>query len=142
MDYLVLRNLLIRHEGMKLKPYRDTMGKLTIGVGRNLDERGITEAEAIEMLFNDIHICVREAENTFPWFKEIDGYRKIVVISMIFNMGMPRFKQFKKLIAAIEARDFRQAFLEMLDSVWAEQVGYRSEELAKMMRDGNGAGIS
>lgn len=137
MDYLVLRNLLIRHEGLKLKPYKDTKGKLTIGVGRNLDDRGITEAEALELLFNDIHICVREAEQNFKWFNEIDGQRKLVVISMIFNMGLPKFKGFVKTIEAIERRDYKEAAKEMLDSDWGRgPTANRAQELAEMMSRG------
>lgn len=137
MDYLVLRNLLIRHEGLKLKPYKDTKGKLTIGVGRNLDDRGITEAEALELLFNDIHICVREAEQNFKWFNEIDGQRKLVVISMIFNMGLPKFKGFVKTIEAIERRDYKEAAKEMLDSDWGRgPTANRAQELADMMSRG------
>ena len=38
---------LIEHEGLEQKVYRCTAGKLTIGVGRNLEDKGITEEEAL-----------------------------------------------------------------------------------------------
>lgn len=46
--------MLIRHDGLRLKPYRDTRNKLTIGVGRNLDDVGITREEALMLPNNEI----------------------------------------------------------------------------------------
>ena len=51
-----LKDMLIRHEGLKLKPYLCTAGKLTIGVGRNIQDRGITYQEAMMLLENDIRL--------------------------------------------------------------------------------------
>jgi lysozyme len=130
-----LKALLMKHEGLKLKPYKCTAGKATIGVGRNLDDVGISQEEAMHLLENDIKRCVLEA-NKFSWFKGLDDVRQEVVISMIFNLGIYRFKGFKKLIGALMIKDYKEAALEMLDSQWSEQVGKRSFELAKMMETG------
>ena len=129
-----ITDLLIRHEGLRLKPYRDTVGKLTIGVGRNLDDVGITREEALYLLKNDIDNARRELIKTIPRFLDMDKVRQIVLISMTFNLGLSRFKRFKKLIAAIERKDWDQAAKEMLNSKWAKQVGRRATELAQMMR--------
>ncbi len=131
-----LHKMLIRHEGLRLKPYRDTVGKLTIGVGRNLDDVGITREETLILLDNDIAKVRREVNRTFPWFSHLNPVRKDVVLNMVFNIGLPRFRQFKRTIAAIRAKDWEEAAKEMLDSRWARQVGRRGRELAAMMKNG------
>ena len=132
-----ITDLLIRHEGLRLKPYRDTVGKLTIGVGRNLDDVGITEEEALQMLHNDITRVRTRLVNTFWWFQKLSRVRRDVVTNMVFNLGLGRFKRFKKMIAALEIFDCDQAAKEMLNSKWAKQVGRRATELAKIMRSGD-----
>jgi len=132
----LVRKMLIRHEGLRLKPYRCSAGKLTIGVGRNIEDNGISEEEAYLMLENDI-IEVRDSlEKKYNWFERLNEVRKAVVIDMAFNLGIPRFGAFKKTIALIESEDFEEAGKEMLRSKWAVQVGYRARELAEMMRSG------
>lgn len=128
-----LRSMLIRHEGIRLKPYRDTVDKLTIGIGRNLDDVGITEAEANLMLKNDLDRVMQETLNEFPWFASLSFTRQDVVLSMVFNLGINRFKSFKKLIKALVVQNYQAAYMEMLDSTWAQQVGARAVELARMM---------
>jgi len=131
-----LHEMLIRHEGLRLKPYRDTVGKLTVGVGRNLDDVGITREEALMLLNNDIAEVRREVERAFPWFTRLNLVRQNVVLNMVFNLGLPRFQQFKKTISAIKAKHWDEAARQMLDSRWAEQVGRRARELAAMMKTG------
>ena len=131
-----LHEMLIRHEGLRLKPYRDTVGKLTIGIGRNLDDVGITREEAMMLLNHDITKVQREVQNAFPWFSDLNRVRKNVVLNMVFNLGLPRFRQFKKAIAAIRAKRWDEAAKQMLDSRWARQVGRRARELASMMKSG------
>lgn len=128
-----LRDLLIRHEGLRLRPYKDSIGKWTIGVGRNLSDTGISRDEAMLMLEHDIERCEREA-GTFPWFAGLSQMRKYVILSMIFNLGLSRFLLFKNLIHALSGGAWDEAANEMLRSKWAEQVGKRAEELAHMMR--------
>ena len=73
-----LHEMLIRHEGLRLKPYRDTVGKLTVGVGRNLDDVGITREEALMLLNNDIAEVRREVKRAFPWFTRLNLVRQNV----------------------------------------------------------------
>ena len=131
-----LRETLVRHEGLRLKPYRDTRNKLTIGVGRNLEDVGITREEALLLLDNDIARVRREVERAFSWFSGLDPVRKDVVLNMVFNLGLSRFRRFRKTVAALRARDWEAAAEAMLDSLWARQVGRRARELAEMMRRG------
>lgn len=133
---MTLKELLIKHESKRLRPYKCPAGKLTIGVGRNLDDKGITEEEAMYLLDNDIKDIISSCRETFSWFAFLDNVRQAVVVSMIFNLGLGGFLGFKNTIAAIREKDWNRAADNMLQSKWAEQVGNRALELAEMMRDG------
>lgn len=128
--------MLIRHEGLRLKPYKDSVGKLTIGVGRNLDDVGISEAEAMFLLDHDIDAARAEAQK-FVWFSKLDNVRQDVIVSMVFNLGMTRLLGFKNTLKAVEAGNWEAAAKGMLDSKWAKQVGKRADELAQMMVTGS-----
>jgi lysozyme len=130
-----LRELLIKHEGIRLKPYKCPAGKVTIGCGRNLEDVGITDGEARLMLSNDIERIHKEA-NEFSWFKSLNMPRQDVVLNMLFNLGLPKFLAFRKMIEALRLANYDQAATEMLDSKWAIQVGIRAKELAEIMRTG------
>lgn len=136
-EYRNLRELLIKHEGIRLKPYLCPAGKLTVGVGRNLEDVGLSDQEARMMLTNDIHRVVKETADNFKWFKSLNLARQDVVLSMVFNLGLTRFRQFKKMHAWLSVANYDNAANEMLSSVWASQVGIRAVELATMMRHGN-----
>lgn len=80
---------LVRHEGLRLKPYRCTAGKLTIGVGRNLEDKGISQQEAYELLENDIRECEVQLLTEIPdIYLSLDINRKVVLINMCFNLGI------------------------------------------------------
>ncbi len=124
------------HEGERLKPYRCTAGKLTIGVGRNLDDRGITAEESAYLLANDITREERALLNALPWVAQLDEVRQRVLLDMAFNMGLGGLLQFKNTLATIKAGDYQRAASMMLDSRWATQVGQRAERLSRMMATG------
>lgn len=136
MNRTKLRAQLVQHEGLRLKPYTDTVGKLTIGVGRNLTDNGISEDEADLLLDNDLseawHICQRH----IPGFNTLAEPRQHALVDMAFNLGETRFVKFPKMLAAIEVHDFKRAAAEMLNSKWANQVGQRARTLAGMMATG------
>jgi lysozyme len=127
---------LIRDEGLRLKPYRCTAEKLTIGVGRNLDDVGITKDEAMVLLRNDIAEAERGLLAEFPWYLRLSEARREVLINMAFNMGIPTLKGFAKMWAALKIGKFDRAADEMLGSTWARQVGPRAQRLAVKMRKG------
>ena len=131
-----LEQLLVKHEGLVLKPYRCTAGKLTIGCGRNLDDNGITVLEAKMLLRHDLTQTRFGLEKVFPGFSGLSRPRRMALIDMCFNLGLSRFLQFKQMLAAVVAGDFTRAAEEMLSSRWAEQVGQRAQTLATMMREG------
>jgi lysozyme len=124
------------HEGERLKPYRCTAGKLTIGVGRNLEDRGITRDESAMLLSNDIGAMETEVLRALPWVAKLNEVRQRVLVDMAFNMGVVGLLNFKRTLATIEAGDYQQAATMMLDSRWAKQVGQRAERLARMMVTG------
>lgn len=132
----VLREQLIQHEGLRLKPYRCTANKLTIGVGRNLDDKGISKLEAVMFLNTDIEECLTDLK-TFPWFHTLDPVRQRALIDFRFNVGAGTFRKFKKMIAALEREDFNAAADELLDSAWATQVQpVRVETVVRQLREG------
>ena len=153
----VLIDKLIESEGMVLSVYQDTLGIDTIGIGRNLEDRGIskeeldaldiptighiyeygiTEADAVYLAKNDVEIVENELLNAHPCVAELDAVRQLVLVDMAFNMGVPRLRKFKKMWAAIHEKDFMTAAKEMLDSRWANQVKSRSHRLANKMHHG------
>lgn len=135
MDTEKLLAELERDEDLRLFPYEDSVGKLSIAIGRNLDDVGLTREECYYLARNDIRRALADCEK-FPWFHKLDGVRQRAICNMMFNLGLPRFRGFKKLIAALREHDYEKAATEMLDSKWARQVGARAERLATMMRDG------
>ena len=138
MDYNTqdLITQLIDHEGLKLFPYHSTADKLTIGVGRNLEDRGISNDEAAYLLKNDIDIVERELLEAQPLVSMLDPVRQRVLVDMGFNLGTPTLMKFSNMWDAIEDEDWDEASAQMLDSRWAKQVGRRAVRLADAMRTG------
>ncbi len=136
MNLLKLTDELLRDEGLRLKPYACTAGKLTIGVGRNLTDRGITKTEAMLMLAHDIDDCCDDLDRALPWWRTLDPIRQRVLANMCFNLGLAKLLSFKNTLAAVEAGDYLRAADGMRASLWARQVGQRAERLAQMMATG------
>ncbi len=133
----LLRAELARDEGVRLKPYLDTRGKLTIGTGRNLTDVGISEDENDYLLNNDIHRAQVSLDTYLPWWRTLDSVRQRVIVQMCFNLGPSRLLQFKKTLPFIQNGRYEAAAREMLRSRWAQQVGQRAVRLAEMMRLGS-----
>lgn len=127
---------LIRHEGIELKPYKDTVGKWTIGIGRNLDDVGISEAEARSLLMNDLAKVDLQIEHYMPWAAKLNPARYDALMNFVFNVGMGTALKFENAMAALKASDFDTAAAELLDSRWSTQVGKRSHEVAEQIRTG------
>lgn len=125
-----------RDEGLRLKPYKDTVGKLTIGVGRNLDDVGISEEEARHLLANDVARTVADLDRHLPWWSSLDPVRQRVLVNLCFNIGIGSLMEFKKTLGAVRRGDYVGAAYGMLASRWASQVGARATRLAHMMSTG------
>src|SRR5574338_147605 len=128
---------LTRHEGLRLRPYVDSVGKLTIGIGRNLQDKGISEDEAHFLLDNDINECVADLAARYPWFVDLDEVRQRVLVDMRFNLGASAFGKFRNTLAAVARGDYRAAAAGMRASKWAGQVKGRAVTLARWMETGN-----
>jgi len=136
MDRDKLIELLKRHEGVKQFPYVDTAGKLTIGVGHNLTDNGMTLDSIENMLVDDIEEAEEELHRVYPEWCDLSEDRQIVLVSMMFNMGCPTYLTFNRFWAALRRSDYDEAAEQMLDSKWSRQVGQRSHDLAELMREG------
>lgn len=136
MDIDKLAVELERDEGLRLRPYKDTVGKLTVGIGRNLDDVGISEDEARQMLHNDILRSLKDVEK-LDWYQSLDPVRQRAIANMSFNLGIGRLLGFRKMIKAIKAQDWAEAAVQALDSKWATQVGARADRLADMLEHGD-----
>lgn len=135
MNIELLKQDLISSEGFKLKPYKDTVGKTTIGVGRNLDDVGLSQEEVLFLLDNDIKRILTEL-GSIEGFSQLTEPRQRVIAEMIFNLGKNNLIKFKNMWKAIQAQDWNRASTEMLDSLWARQVKTRANRLADCMRTG------
>lgn len=147
-ESIIIEHILIEDEGLKQFPYLDCCGmtwkkcfckekgNLTIGVGRNLDALGLSENEVQGLLSNDVKRVTALLDRTFPWFQKISPPRRVVILSMAFNMGVEGLKQFQGMIKSIESGDFTSASNHMLNSKWSVQVKGRAKRLAQIMKTG------
>lgn len=136
MDDERLIEIIREHEGVRIFPYTDATGNLTIGVGHNLTANGLSLIMIDAILAEDIAIVKAELDKEYTEWCDLTEDRQIVLISMGFNMGMPTYKTFVKFWAALRAGEYGLAADEMLDSNWRKQVKGRAVELAGMMRRG------
>lgn len=125
-----------RHEGLRLKPYNCTAGKLTIGYGRNLESNGITEYEAEILLHHDINGVYNKLRLALKFWPQLNDARRNVLINMGFNIGTHGLLGFKKTLKLVEEGKYNLAAIEMLDSKWAKQVPDRALELSVQMDTG------
>jgi lysozyme len=134
MDIDALRRQLIHDEGLRLKPYKDTVGKLTIGVGRNLDDKGISEAEAAVLLENDIdeHVALLDAK--LPWWRKLDEARQNALANMCFNLGIEGLLGFTNSLALLERGEYEKAATNLAMSKWAKQVGPRADRIIAVIK--------
>jgi lysozyme len=140
IDHERLRKMLVLEEGVKLRLYVDTKGKRTIGIGRNLDDVGISKAEAEFMLTNDIIERTGTLPKVLPWIDTLDVVRQTVLVDLSF-MGISSLLTFKKMLDALKSGDFERAAAELADSKWARDdvQPSRSFRLITMIRTGQWA---
>jgi lysozyme len=128
-----LKDQLVRHEGLRLTVYDCPAGYKTIGVGRNIEQKGITEEEAMFLLNNDIDYFTEQLMENLSFFDELSENRKSVLVNMAFNLGVAGLMKFKNMLKAVSEKRWEDASSEMLNSRWADQVGNRAIELSEMM---------
>jgi len=141
MNISQLKKQLIDHESMKLELYKCTAGFWTIGVGRNLSSRGISVETAVDMLDEDIEICISELDKVFPWWRRGNDARQHALIDLHFNLGINTLLSFKKTMnlweEAVHGRvNWSQVADELLNSNYAKQLPNRSKTIATMNATG------
>ena len=136
MNADILKSALIHDEGRRNKVYQDSIGIETIGVGRNLRDKGLSNKEIDLLLENDIAECASDLAKSFPWFGELDEVRQHVLLNMRFQLGPSRFRSFKTMLAAVARKDYAAAADAMRFSKWADQVPNRANRLIEEMRSG------
>lgn len=136
MNMDALRAQLIRHEGLRLKPYMDTTAHITIGVGRNLTDVGISATEAMQLLDNDISRTLMGIRPHISWWDALSEVRQRVLVDMAFNLGPEGLLKWTNTLQAVSDGDYQFAAKAMRQSLWARQVGKRALDLALMMESG------
>jgi lysozyme len=137
MDKLL--EMLKRHEGVESHAYECSEGKITVGVGRNIDQEGgigLSDDEVDYLLQNDVERVIKELASEYTWFGDLDDVRRDAMVDISFNLGATRLRLFKRALAAMEEGDYKVAATEFLDSKWAKQVGGRALELTDMISSG------
>jgi len=128
---------LMSDEGYRRFAYRDPVGQTwTIGYGRNLEDVGVDKEEALYLLKNDIERARQHLARSFEFFEELDGIRQDVLINMCFNIGINRLLGFRRMIRALQMKNYDKAAAEMVDSLWYMQVPNRVTRLAQIMKTG------
>lgn len=125
-----------RDEGEIRFPYKDTVGKVTIGVGRNLTDDGLSRSEIQLLLTNDVSEIESYLSASLLWYKDLDEARQGVLLNMGFNLGAHGLLGFHNMLTLMEKKDWKGASAAMLDSKWATQVGPRAARLADQLESG------
>lgn len=138
MEHINEEAELIAEEGLSLNVYKDSLGYPTVGVGHLItDKDGKFDTISLEfagkLLANDIRIAKNELREKIPVYAELDPVRQYVLLSMCFNLGIGRLLQFKKMLTALENKNYALAAQEMQDSKWYRQVKNRGVKLCSMM---------
>ena len=132
-------DMLRKHEGVETHAYKCSANKTTIGVGRNIDKNGgigLSQKEIDYLLASDVERVDAELSQAFNWYDDLNDPRKDAMMDMCFNMGLPRLSKFKKSLAAMSNRHYEIAAVELLDSLWARQVGQRAVTISEIIRTG------
>jgi len=129
---------IMRHEDFRAKVFMGPEGATLIGYGRNIKDKGLTKAEALMLLRNDIKECEDDLHKIFgKLFFEMDSNRRMALIDMRYTLGPGGFREFERMIGAIKAGNYSLAAKEMKDSRWYRQVGIRGKILYNMMLKGD-----
>lgn len=124
--------MLERDEGKRNKPYRCTAGKLTIGIGRNLEDVGLYDDEIYYLLQNDIKRKIKSVKTLFPEYDDFTEAQKLALLNMNFNMGVGTLSKFKNTIKMINSGLWEKARKNALLSLWAKQVKSRSKRVTDL----------
>jgi len=127
---------LVQEEGKVNKPYRDTVGKWTAGVGRNLDDVGLSDDEIMYLLGNDINRVEKQLDTNLTWWRGMCDARQNALASMCFQLGISGLLAFKNSLQLLRNGQYSAAADEFLNSKWASQVPARAKRVTDMIRAG------
>ncbi|TNF08546.1 MAG: lysozyme [Gammaproteobacteria bacterium] len=127
------KDLIEKHEGRRSLAYEDHLGVLTIGVGRNLESKGLSDNEIDILLINDIVECFDDL-SSFKWFADATDTQQAAFMDWRFQLGAAGIRKFKNTIRCLESGEYNQAGIEMLDSIWAKQTPNRAKEISRLVR--------
>lgn len=141
MDIDRLKKRLERVEGKRNRVYKDTKGFLTVGIGHNLDARGISDNIVSALLTEDIQSFEEVLDDKLPWWRDLDDVRQEVMLELVFNMGwgngLSGLSSFKNTLPAIRAGDYEKAARGLRNSKWARDVkDFRASTLIEALREG------
>ena len=136
MNLDLLKQELKIDEGIRNKPYVDTVGKTTIGVGRNLTDVGLSNEEVDYLLNNDINKASKQLFEALPWVVNLSDVRQRALVNMAFNLGIKGLLGFINTLNLIQNGKYEEASEAMLKSKWASQVGARAKRLSLMIKEG------
>jgi lysozyme len=127
-----------KSEGVRLIPYKCSMGFDTVGVGHKFEigekiKARYSESEIRELFNQDLRESMAIAKNVFPSFDSQPDEIKLILVSLSFNLGKGGINKFKKFRAAIEAKNYKQAARELKDSRWYSQVGLRGKKYVSIL---------
>ena len=131
-----LKHLVVEHEGYSKVLYSDSVGKMSIGIGYNISDRGMTDKWINDQYAADVDYFYTCICHDYPWFKSLDEARQIALLDMCF-MGFKKFCGFKLMLDALEREDYKTAAFELLHSNWAIQVKNRATQLADIILTGS-----
>lgn len=135
MDLDKLKQMIVLHEGKKLWPYRCTAGKLTIGIGHNLEAKGISNAVADLMYEEDIKEVIDDLHIIFESFDNLPEQIQLVLADMRFQLGGYGFRKFKKMIKAVNNSNWKEMIVQMKDSRWYKQTRNRAIDLINLVME-------
>jgi len=132
-----LSEYLVVSEGLRLKPYADTEGKISIGVGRNLTDTGISLLEAHDLLNHDLDRAEALVSVRYPWIEDHEPARRAALVELMFNLGPKGLGLFVNTLKAFRLKDYPAAADGLKNSKWYTQVQHsRSARIIQMILTG------
>lgn len=132
-DWTELETELTIDEGKRLNPYKDTVGKISIGIGRNLTDTGISVKECQDMFMDDCMTCIHDLDTNLSWWRAAPPNVQRVLINLCFNLGWTRFSAFHQFLALVQAGDYAAASNDLRTTAWWSQVGPRGPRMVKRL---------
>lgn len=127
---------LTRDEGIRSRPYRDSLGKLTIGIGHNLDAEGLCDEAIHVQLGYDLQKKVLDPLDAhLGWWRSTPLNVQRVLANMCFNLGYTGLSKFVKMLDSIRKGEYTLASQHLLNSKYARQVGARADRLALLLKE-------